>query len=247
MIRAVVFDFDNTLEEWIPYEHEVDRKLAEKIEHEQGIPADDFIKVWDNIKLSYLKSHSIPQDYSRDSWLNEAFAHFNKEVDVDAYVKYYWDELVSRIKPFPGVLEVLQQLSGKYKLGILSDSDGGRHWKLLRIKKLGIMPYFDAIVTSDDVGANKPHPRMFMHVCQELEVSPEECLMVGDKPPIDLSMAKHLGFTTVWMRQGLTEEARDVRYPYVDNVIDDIKELLGLLNEKATQVGHQEALGTTTV
>lgn len=223
MIKGVIFDLDNTLEEWLPHEAAVEAEFAQRLADKHSIDPDQFVKVFDHIKISYLHSRSLPQDYGRDMWFSETLAHFGiYEEDIPSLVEHYWEDLLGRVKLFPGAMDVLEELKQDYKLGLLSDSDGARYYKEQRIKRLRIGRFFDAILTSDDIGANKPHPRCFLEAAERLGVRPEECVMVGDHPEVDLVMAKELGMTTVWTREGVDEEHRAREYDYVDHVVDSV-------------------------
>ena len=54
--------------------------------------------------------------------------------------------------------------------------------------------------------------------------------MVGDKPEVDLKLAKEIGMTTVWVKHGRwTKEEGAVNFDYVDYEVEDLKELQDLL------------------
>lgn len=230
MIKAIIFDFDNTLEEWIPHEDEVEEQFAHMLSEKYSLDKDAFLAVFNAIKSGYFHSRSLPQDYGRDIWFSESLAHFNiHNADIASLVSAYWDALTARIRLFPDVKPVLEELRKDFSLGILSDSDGDRKWKDMRIKKLGIEQYFQVILTSDEVRVNKPHPRGFLEVCRRLGVSPKEAIMVGDNPVADLSSAKMLGMTTVWTREGLSERQKNKSFAYIDYSIESFSEVLSVV------------------
>ena len=121
--------------------------------------------------------------------------------------------------------EVLEQLKGKYKLGILSNGDSfSQHAK---IKKTGFEGYFDAIIVTDDYGIDKPDPEIFAKMCELLDVKPEECVMIGDVFSSDILGAVRSGMTPIWIR---TDEDRPVHF-YQGYVIRRPEEIPGILNE----------------
>jgi putative hydrolase of the HAD superfamily len=89
------------------------------------------------------------------------------------------------------------------RLGVVSNAfDPGR---LLHrdLEQMGIAERIDHAVFSSEVGKRKPHPEIFEHALQALEVSPEETLFVGDRLYEDVLGAAELGMTTVqaiWFR-----------------------------------------------
>lgn len=232
MINAIIFDLDNTLEEFTPHENAVELEMAKELAQKYGVDEQKFVKIFDTIKVGYLHSRSLPQDYGRDMWFSETLAHFDVfDADVNSLVQDYWDRLLAKVRLFHGVEEALKTLKHDFSLGILSDSDGDRYWKDQRIKRLHITKYFDAIVTSDDVGANKPHPRGFIEVCNQLHSSTDKAIMVGDHPEVDHIMAKELGMITIWVTEGLDAKHKENEYPYVDYTIDKLSEVVELVYE----------------
>jgi len=63
-------------------------------------------------------------------------------------------------------------------LGLVTDADVAVVNALL--KHLGIRKYFNAIVTSEELGIKKPDPRLFLEAARRLSVRPENCVVIGD-------------------------------------------------------------------
>lgn len=101
---------------------------------------------------------------------------------------------------YPDTLPVLQALRARgYPLGLVSDCTSlmGRSM----VERLGLVPLFDAIALSHEVGYAKPHPAMYRAAYETLGISPEQCLYVGDGNSDELNGAKALGMTTVRIDQ----------------------------------------------
>lgn len=101
---------------------------------------------------------------------------------------------------YPAVPALLQQLSGRYALGVIANQNAGLEE---RLRAWGILPYFRVIVSSHDVGAAKPDPAIFETALQAARCSPEEACMIGDRLDNDILPAQRLGMHTIWVRQGL--------------------------------------------
>lgn len=101
---------------------------------------------------------------------------------------------------YPAVPALLQQLSGRYALGVIANQNAGLEG---RLRAWGILPYFRVIVSSHDVGASKPDPAIFETALQAAHCSPEEACMIGDRLDNDILPAQRLGMRTIWVRQGL--------------------------------------------
>jgi len=83
---------------------------------------------------------------------------------------------------FPETRRVLESLAGRYRLGIISNFD-----RRLRgiLDHLDLRRYFDPIVISSEVGADKPHPWIFSEAVKKAGTAPEQALHVGDEPCAD--------------------------------------------------------------
>ncbi|MEE9162472.1 MAG: HAD-IA family hydrolase, partial [Candidatus Neomarinimicrobiota bacterium] len=113
------------------------------------------------------------------------------------------------------------------KLGVVSDAPGREAW--LRLCYLNLHHMFDAVVTRDDSGAEKPAPEPFEMVCRLLQVKAEDAIMVGDWPARDLVGAKQLGMSTAFARYG---GRAGISNPESDYILDDMYELIAIVRER---------------
>lgn len=122
---------------------------------------------------------------------------------------------------FPEVFEALAGLRAAVpRLGILSNWG----WHLPELcDRLGLASYFDFIVTSARVGANKPNARIFHEAIAQGSSVPARTLHVGDSLSADVRGAQAVGITGVLLdRQGAIQ-------PDGCPVVRDLREVLGLL------------------
>ncbi len=99
-----------------------------------------------------------------------------------------------------GAEEVLALLKPRYQIGIICGS-GLIPGRVLRtvLQNKGILRYFEALVFSDEVGYEKPHPIIFEKALAELKVRPEKTVHIGDLLDADVAGAKSLGLRAVWL------------------------------------------------
>jgi HAD superfamily hydrolase (TIGR01549 family) len=226
-IKAVIFDFDNTLEEWSGAQEHALEMTAKKVHERFDVDAAAFRGAFEHERLKFEGKTTDPLLYGRNVWLSRAFGRLGKMValtEIERLEEEYWGYVDEKAYLYPGVPELLRGI--RLRKAILSDADGDRKWKTARIHKLGVDRLVRTIVVSNDAGANKPDPRPFLHVCKLLEVEPDECVMVGDHPETDLLGAKRLGMATVLVKQ--SHWGHDA--PYVDFMIDGIAQFPELLD-----------------
>ena len=97
---------------------------------------------------------------------------------------------------FPGVKETLAFLKEE-KLPIAVITDLTAHIQLRKLTFFGLEDTFDAVVTSEEVGIDKPDKRVFEYVLRKLNLSKNSFFwMIGDNPKADIFGAKKLGAVT---------------------------------------------------
>ena len=116
----------------------------------------------------------------------------------------YWDTLVGNMQPFDGLLAWMRQLKRDgIQIGIGSNMTAYIQYK--KLEKLGVTPYIDWIVTSEEAGCEKPERRFFELCIAKSGVQPEECLFVGDSLEGDIKGAAAAGMQTLQFVPDATE------------------------------------------
>jgi putative hydrolase of the HAD superfamily len=111
------------------------------------------------------------------------------------------------IKPFPDAAPALEQLTGAgCRLAIVSNTSLTNEPQMRAVLRAnGLEGFFDAVVTSFDVGYEKPHPAIFLSALNRLACPAADAAMVGNDLLADVGGAASLGMTTVLIvRQGAT-------------------------------------------
>ncbi len=234
MYKAIFFDFDDTLEDWLTAKKYVRRILSKKVSEIFKVDKEKFAKTFAQVELESTGKSLSPTKYKRSRWLNETLKRLGikaSETRIKELERFYWREALSKVKAFPDTVSVLKRLDDYMKI-IITDSDGclNNYIKNRKIAALGIRHYFDLIITSNDTRKNKPHNSMWKLALKKMKLNPKECIMIGDKPELDLKPAKELGMTTVWIKQGdWPAVAKGKKFKYVDHEISRLSELLRLL------------------
>jgi HAD superfamily hydrolase (TIGR01549 family) len=97
----------------------------------------------------------------------------------------------------PDSLEVVRKLSRDYKLGIAANQMAACRPLLV---KRGLLPYFRAILISEEIGLAKPDSRFFKRLLRVAACAPERVVMVGDRIDNDIIPARKMGLRTIWLR-----------------------------------------------
>ncbi len=113
---------------------------------------------------------------------------------------------------FDDALSTLAGLKDRgYLLGVVTNRHYGGVPFHEDLHAMGLLDYFELrhMAISADLGIRKPHPDIFLHALNSLNVLPEEAAMVGDSLRADIVGAKRLDILAIWRPKApLREEAR---------------------------------------
>ncbi len=112
-----------------------------------------------------------------------------------------------RLQLYPGVKEVLTQLSPQYLMAAVSD--GQSAWAMPELHCVGLSGYFEPVIVSGGLGFRKPDVRIFRLALDGLGMGPQEVLFVGNDMYRDIFGAQQLGIKTVFFRSNQGEHYRE--------------------------------------
>jgi putative hydrolase of the HAD superfamily len=235
--RAVVFDLGGTLVQWPDWEDGAPAKWglaydALGVSHD-GITAtkDEFVAAMRDAE----KAHWARVD--RDHWsgpptgvVSDGFARLGTNVDERALLAAldgYARAVAGWCTVFPDTRDTLNLLRERgYRLGLLSNTWWAAAWHNADLAAHGLAGLLDELVYTSDLPHSKPHPSVFREIASRLGVSPEACVMIGDRQVDDVSGARAVGMRTVWRRNESGFPTSDVP---PDATVDALAELPGLL------------------
>ena len=223
MIKAVLFDLDNTLIDFMKVKRKsVDAAINAMLAAGVKLEKKEATKILYEI---YWK-HGIEHQHIFQKFLRRVIGKLDYKALAGGIVAYRKTQ-AGILFPYTDVVPTLKRLRRqKLKLAIVSDAPRLKAW--IRLVKLGIQDYFDVVVCQEDTGSYKHTGLPFKRALKLLRLNPEQCLMVGDWPERDIVGAKKLGIRTAFARYGATKK---VRHSGADYEIDSVSEVVGILNK----------------
>ncbi len=197
----------------------------------QNIGINPFEGLWGDFKGStdenFRKMEALVPGYRKDAWTNGLKA---LGIDDPALGLQLGEQFAAERRSRPYVYEetyqILDALKGKVKLLLLTNgSPDLQQEKLAGVPKLP--PYFDVIMISGDHGEGKPAPSIFNKALDNLGVSADEALMVGDKLATDIKGANGVGIRSVWINRKQLPESDEIIPVYR---IEHLMELPGIID-----------------
>lgn len=150
------------------------------------------------------------------------------EEAIEIYRSYHKDNFGKLISVFPGMKELIAELSRQgYKLGLVTSRLKGTTYQGLEAYDL--RQYFDCVITADDCTKHKPDPQPVLKALEKLGVKPDEAMMLGDSL-FDIRCAHNAGVTSVLVGWAIAADEKDlVGDGKPDHRIDKAEDLLELL------------------
>ena len=197
MIKAVLFDLDNTLMNFLWMKEQAINNAIFAMLDSSSLNL-RFGDVKDEIYGFYKETNmEDPKVFQKFLEKHNAFSQKNLAKGVIAYRKAKSANMI----PYPSVKRTLVKLKEKgLRLGVVSDAPSKNAWR--RLVELGIEDFFDVVVTYDDTGKHKPSDLPFKKAIETLKIDKENILFVGDNPKRDVKGAKDIGMKSAFAKYG---------------------------------------------
>lgn len=221
MIKAVVFDVDNTLVDFMKFKDaSIDSAIHAMID--AGL---DLTVAQARAKIDEIyRRKGIEYQQVFDDFLSETLGWIDYRILANGIIAYRRAR-EGVLVAYPHVNMALLKLARMgLKLAVVSDAPRLQAW--MRLAQLGVDGFFDVVVTFDDTGKRKPAPEPFQRALEMLQVEPGEAVMVGDWAERDMVGAKEIGMHTVFARYGDTFGTVNTR---ADFEVDDALELIPVI------------------
>lgn len=144
----------------------------------------------------------------------------------DSFLAHYRGSLTQQSGPFPGISQLLLALELKsLRWGVVTNKPGWLTMPLM--EQLSLAPRAACIISGDSVPKPKPAPDSLLLACEQLGLSPAECVYVGDDLR-DIQAARAAGMASVAAGWGYIGDT-PVDDWKADHVCATVDELHGLI------------------
>jgi len=145
--------------------------------------------------------------------LRQALGHEPEKALVEEAIRIIVFARAENAVVFPDSKPLLEQLSKRrIKLGIISNVSS--HDVAVEIlRKVGLLEYFDRVVTSAFVGIRKPDPGIFLYALMQFKLQPRQAVIVGDSERHDVWGGRITGMKTVLVsKRPVADSIADYRF-----------------------------------
>lgn len=222
-IRGFIFDLDNTLYKWadadshgIRASHECFRRKIEPLRWRE------FHNLYQASRLE--NQRRLPgqaASHNRLLFFKQMVENRTSEPRISTILELnrsYEAAFLAHMHPSPHAEKTLSHLKDRgFALALATNSTA--RLQLKKILFLGLERFFPVVVTSEEAGAEKPDPRIFLSTAARMELRPEELLMIGDHPEGDIEGARSAGMQALLTREFHPE------LPETEGTIDNLGRL----------------------
>ncbi len=221
-IKACVFDAYGTLFDFASAARACRDVLGEQLE--------PLTALWRDKQLQYTWLRAA-QDRHADFWqvTGDALDFALETLGIEGRaLRDRLMQLYLRLEPFPEVPGVLRELKQSgYKLAILSN--GSPHMLAAAVQNAALDGIFDAVLSVEEVGAFKPHPRVYRLATERLSI-PAGAIAFQSSNAWDAHAASAFGMRTVWCNRYGQRKERLPGAP--DREVKSLAELPAILSPR---------------
>ncbi|OLD11572.1 MAG: hypothetical protein AUI50_06450 [Crenarchaeota archaeon 13_1_40CM_2_52_14] len=218
--KAIFFDLGETLVTQNIEDNLVTMKALEKISkslvrpkspselftiYKQGYKANEAFRTKHHVE--------IPIQAWMVQLLRRALGHEPEDSLVEEAIKTVVSARAENAVVLPDSKSLLEKLSRRrIKLGIISNVSS--HDVAVEIlRKVGLLEYFERVVTSAFVGIRKPDPGIFLYALMQFKLQPRDAIILGDSERHDVLGGAITGMKTVLVsKRPVTDSIADYRF-----------------------------------
>ncbi|MCK4940683.1 HAD family hydrolase [candidate division WOR-3 bacterium] len=185
MIKVILFDLDGTL-----YKNpEVRKKFAEAAYHAlaklKKISVEEAKSMIEETREKLKEKHGFPVPYTL------TLIRFGMPVEMWHKENIDFFDPRDYLSENGELKEMLLGLRKRCRLAILTNNNEVQAQRIL--EALQVRDLFDRVFSYNSFKTMKPNPDFFKKATKEMDVNPDECLVVGDRYSVDLIPAQDLG------------------------------------------------------
>lgn len=192
----VFVDLDGTLCDYDVKRHDALRRLAPR----WGIDPETLVSEYETVRREiYAELGNSPERYSKRLLFERLGARLGAIPPPEEAEEEYWREVLEIVRPYPDVASLRELRERGIRLVLLTD--GISRWQREKLRAIGLEPYFEAVLTSEDLRVNKTSPEAFRRALRVVAARPDEAIAVGDVLKSDVLSAQSAGVRGVWVNR----------------------------------------------
>lgn len=200
MIKAVIFDLDDTLYAYEPLDQEAGKRVQDFTCQSLGISEDKYKEAYQFGRTETKKQlGDVGASHNRLLYFQKTLEYLRVNpmpLSLQMY-EMYWGTFLEKMQLYPGVRQFIDKL---HERGIIIAvcTDLTAHIQHRKIEALGLCDNISYLITSEEAGKEKPAPEIFELCLRKLGIPAKEICYIGDSYRKDIEGAAAAGMQTVW-------------------------------------------------
>jgi putative hydrolase of the HAD superfamily len=229
MKLQLFFDLDRTLWDFEKNSQNALKYLFEQTINEHQFESfHRFLQVYKEENASLWKKYGkgkITKEQLRTMRFEKTF--FKMGLNNKELIQYFSDEYIA-VSPlqkqlFPHTIETLEALKKEgYRMHIITN--GFKEVQQTKLDNCNLTPYFEHIISSEEIGINKPDYRIFNYALQLAQSKAQDSVMIGDDINVDIIGAERAGMHAIHF-----DPEKRIKRSKQDTRINDLAELPQIL------------------
>jgi len=216
--KAIFFDWDHTLWDHDRNAREVILDLVDEFNLTNTLEADqndiwNRFNVLNNQLWDDYQSKKITQLELRESRFKLFFSELGYEGDPQKFSTEFLYRTPRKNHMLGGASEIIEELALKYPLYILTN--GFEDIQFVKVEASGLKHCFQSIITSQEVGTQKPDKKFFEYALKRADCLAHEAVMVGDHPIADIQGAENAGIRTIHLNLNNIESVAKIQIKHL--------------------------------
>ena len=198
--KGLIFDLDNTIYSYTVCHNFALEKCIQYIAKLTNYPHEQIIDIYNEISNDMkTELYNTASSHNKSIYFKKiieklkiGYSHFSVINNI------YWNNFYENIKPYDYIKEFLEWNSKhNIKIGIITDYE--TEYQIIKLEKLGLLQYIDHIITSEEVGVEKPNCKIFYKILDIMNLSSDDVIMFGDNYDKDIKGAHKLNILSYWV------------------------------------------------
>ena len=225
MIKAVVFDLDNTLYAYDPLDQEAGQRVQDFTCRMLGISKDRYQEAYQFGRAeTKRKLGNVAASHNRLLYFQKTLEYMKVKpmpLSLQMY-EMYWGTFLEKMQLFPGARSLIDSLCEK-GIMIAVCTDLTAHIQHRKLIALGLSDDIFCLVTSEEAGREKPASEMFALCLEKLGLPAEEVCYIGDNYSKDIVGAKACGMKAIWFHpeKPAGQQYREIEEALLSEISED--------------------------
>ena len=204
--KGIILDLDNTIYNY-DFSHEIAiQTIFQYLLDNYKIPINESSEKYEecNKKIKFELKNTAAS-HNKSIYFKHLIGYFfrNNYFLLPILTDLYWNTFYKNMQCFEGVVEfILWNKNNGIKIGILTDYE--TEYQIIKLQKLGILDFVDVIVTSEEVGIEKPSIQMFQTILNKMDLHSSEVIMIGDNYEKDICGANNANIFSYWFHPNIS-------------------------------------------